>query len=235
MRSNPIPLITICLLVSFSSLAQGDSRYNLLLKTGTITPPQNITTEKLNQFNRNAARTEEKTFAIIQFEQLPTENEKQQLKQFGIELLDYVPNNAYTVTITGLLNESVLLQTKARSIVELTASQKMHGSVSSGLFPAWAVKTPGTVDVWVSFPKTFSFEAVRRELLAKNIDIISDLHKGYNILSLRIAAQRVFELASFPFIEYVQPAPGEDKPLNGWTNWNNNSNLSACSSSTPSS
>ena len=111
MRSNPIPLITICLLVSFSSLAQGDSRYNLLLKTGTITPPQNITTEKLNQFNRNAARTEEKTFAIIQFEQLPTENEKQQLKQSGIELLDYVPNNAYTVTITGLLNESVLLQT----------------------------------------------------------------------------------------------------------------------------
>ena len=105
MRSNPIPLITICLLVSFSSLAQDDSRYSLLLKTGTITPPKNITEEKLNQFNRNAARTDEKTFAIIQFEQLPTENEKDQLKQAGIELLDYIPNNAYTVTITGLLDE----------------------------------------------------------------------------------------------------------------------------------
>ncbi|MEI2738834.1 MAG: S8 family serine peptidase [Chitinophagaceae bacterium] len=220
MRSNPIPLITICLLVSFSSLAQDDSRYNLLLKTGTITPPKNITEEKLNQFNRNAARTDEKTFAIIQFEQLPTENEKDQLKQAGIELLDYIPNNAYTVTITGLLDESILLRTKARSVVELTPSQKMHGSISSGLFPAWAVKTPGTVDVWISFPKTFSFETVRKEFLSKNIDITNDLYKDYNILSLRIAAQRVFELASFPFVEYVQPAPGEDKPLNGWTNWN---------------
>lgn len=183
MRSNPIPLITICLLVSFSSLAQDDSRYNLLLKTGTITPPKNITEEKLNQFNRNAARTDEKTFAIIQFEQLPTENEKDQLKQAGIELLDYIPNNAYTVTITGLLDESILLRTKARSVVELTPSQKMHGSISSGLFPAWAVKTPGTVDVWISFPKTFSFETVRKEFLSKNIDITNDLYKDYNILS----------------------------------------------------
>ncbi|MCY7311611.1 MAG: hypothetical protein LH619_12590, partial [Chitinophagaceae bacterium] len=65
MKPNPIPLITICLLVGFSSLAQDGNRYNLLLKTGTIIPEKNITAEKLNQFNRNATRTGEKTFAII--------------------------------------------------------------------------------------------------------------------------------------------------------------------------
>jgi len=220
MKPNPIPLITICLLVGFSSLAQDGNRYNLLLKTGTIIPEKNITAEKLNQFNRNAARTGEKTFAIIQFEQLPTENEKQQLRQSGIELLDYIPNNAYTVIITGSLNQEALLQAKARAFIEPTPSQKMHSTISSGLFPVWAVKVEGTVEVWISFPKSFLYEEVKKELLTKNIDIISDLYKDYNILSLRVAAQRVFELASFPFIEYVQPAPGEDKPLNGWTNWN---------------
>lgn len=220
MKSNPISLITIFLLVSFSSLAQNDIRYNLLLKTGIVTPGKNITVERLNQFNRTTARTAGITFAIIQFEQLPTENEKLELKKSGIELLDYIPNNAYTVTITGSLNETVLLQTKARSIIELTPSQKMHPSISSGLFPAWAVKVQGTVDVWISFPRSFLYEMVKKELLAKNFDIISDIYKDYNILSLRVAAQRVFELASLPFIEYVQPAPGEDKPLNGWTNWN---------------
>ena len=220
MRPNPIPLITICVLVSLFSLAQDAGQYNLLLKTGTISPEKNITSERLNEFNRRAVRTNEKTFAIIQFEQLPTEAEKHQLKLSGIELLDYIPNNAYTVTITGSLDEIILSQVKARAVVELSPSQKMHTTISSGLFPAWAVKVQGTVDVWVSFPKSFSYSAVKKELLTKNIDIISDLYKEYNILSLRIAAQRVFELASFPFIEYVQPAPGEDKPLNGWTNWN---------------
>ncbi len=220
MKPNPISLITACLLMSFSLLAQNNTRYNLLLKTGIITPEKNITAEKLNQFNRTAARSADKTFAIIQFEQLPTENEKQQLQQAGIELLDYIPNNAYIVTITGSLNAEALLQVKARAVIEPTPSQKMHTTISSGLFPAWAVKVKGTVDVWISFPKSFLYEAVKKELLTKNIDIISDLYKDYNILSLRVAAQRVFELASFPFIEYVQPAPGEDKPLNGWTNWN---------------
>ena len=220
MKPNPISLITICVLVSFSSLAQNDIRYNLLLKTGIVTPEKNITVERVNQFNQTTERKAGINFAIIQFEQLPTENEKQLLKSAGIELLDYIPNNAYTVTITGSINENVLLQTKVRSVIELTPSQKMHSSLSSGLFPAWAVKVQGTVDVWISFPRSFIFEKVKKELQGKNIDIIGDLYKDYNILSLRVAAERVFELASLPFIEYVQPAPGEDKPLNGWTNWN---------------
>jgi hypothetical protein len=192
----------------------------LLLKTGTINPAANISAEKLGQFNRTAARTAEKSFAIIQFEQLPSENEKQQLRAAGIELLDYIPNNAYTVTITGSLDEDVLLQSRARAVVELSPTQKMHSSLSSGRFPAWAVKVAGTVDVWISFPRTFLQETVKKELREKNIDILSEQHSEHYILSLRVAAQRVFELASLPFIEYVQPAPGEDKPLNGWTNWN---------------
>ncbi len=220
MKPNPISLITICVLVSFSTLAQNDSRYNLLLKTGIVTPEKNITLEKVSQFNQTTQQKAGVNFAIIQFEQLPTENEKQQLKNAGIELLDYIPNNAYTVTITGAINETVLLQTKARSVIELTPQQKMHSSLSAGLFPAWAVKVQGTVDVWISFPRSMMYEKVKQELAGKNIDIISDLYKAYNILSLRVAAERVFELASLPFIEYVQPAPGEDKPLNGWTNWN---------------
>jgi len=220
MRSNPIPLITICLLITFCAQAQDDTRYNLLLKSGTITPSKNITPEKLSQFNRSAARTAEKTFAILQFEQLPDEAAKQELKRSGIELLDYIPNNAYTVTISGSLDETVLVRTKARAVVELNPAQKMHIAIASGQFPSWSVKVQGTVDVWISYPKTFSYETVKKELLAKNIDITGNLYKDFNILSLRVAAQRVFELASFPFIEYVQPAPGEDKPLNGWTNWN---------------
>lgn len=220
MRSHPVPFVIVGLLLSLLSWGQDDSEYTLLLKTGTLTPPKNISAERLHQFNRNVTRTAEKTFAIIQFDQLPTAFQKEQLQQAGIELLDYIPNNAYTVTITGLLNESVLIETRARAVVELTPAQKMHSSISSGLFPSWAVQVPGTVDVWISFPKTFSYETVKRELLAKNMLIINDQFKDFYILSLRVASYRVFELASLPYIEYVQPAPGEDKPLNGWTNWN---------------
>ncbi len=213
MRFNPIPL-TICLLVSFSLLAQDNSRYNLLLKSGKFIPEKNITSEQLDQFNRNAVKNAEKTFAIIQFEQLPTENEKQQLKQSGIELLDYIPDNAYTVTITGPVNAVFLNRLKVRALVELSAQQKMQPELAKGNFPTWAVKVAGTVDVWISFPKSFSYEYVQHELQIRNFEITSIQNKDYRVIALRVPVQRLGELALLPFIEFVQSIPSEDKPIN---------------------
>ena len=48
----------------------------------------------------------------------------------------------------------------------------------------------------------------------RNFDITSDLFGEYQVLALRISAQRLDELASLPFIEYVEPAPHEPQPLN---------------------
>ena len=81
MRFNPIPLITLCLFIGFSSLARETSEYNLLLRSGASVPEKNITPEKLNLFNNKAARAANKTFAVIQFEQIPTPAERQQLLQ----------------------------------------------------------------------------------------------------------------------------------------------------------
>ena len=135
MRFNPIPLITLCLFIGFSSLAQETSEYNLLLRSGAIVPEKNITPEKLNLFNNKAARAANKTFAVIQFEQIPTPAERQQLLQQGIELLDYIPNFAYTVTIDGSLSSDILNRFKARSVIELSAVQKNAAGTGSGKFP----------------------------------------------------------------------------------------------------
>lgn len=220
MRFNPIPLITCCLLISFSTWAQTDSHRQLLLKSGTITPVKNITPEAINTFNRNAQTAQEKKFAVIQFEQIPTEAVKQQLRQQGIELLDYIPHNAYTVTISGSLNATVLVQAKASAVIELTAMQKMQPQVAQGNFPAYAVKVAGTVDVNISFPRSFSFDVVNDELRKRNFDITSVELKDYRVITLRIPVQRLGELALLPFIEYVEAIHGDDVPLSQfWTNW----------------
>ncbi|HRE38059.1 MAG TPA: S8 family serine peptidase [Chitinophagaceae bacterium] len=220
MRFYPIPLMAFVLLLSLSVSAQDDSRFSLLLKSGTIVPPKNITVENIDNYNRVASRTNGKALAVIQFEQIPSPSERLQLKQSGIELLDYVPNNAYTATITGSLDLFHLLDFKVRSVVELTPVQKMQPELAAGIFPGHAVKVAGTVDVWISFPSSYAFEEVREQFNKKNIDVIGSRLKEYRILELRIASGRLTELASFPFVEYVQVAPGEDKPLSDlWTNW----------------
>src|SRR5258705_1248078 len=148
MKPNPIPLIAALLLLFQTITAQiskdqhgDDNHYKLLLKNGAFIPQKNITADLAGRFNRKASRTDEKAFAIIQFEKIPTIEERKQLQQAGIELLDYIPNNAYTVTVTGSLNASILAQLKARAFVELTGEQKMQPELTKGYFPSWAIKS----------------------------------------------------------------------------------------------
>src|SRR5882672_852302 len=202
MKPNPIPVLAGLLLLAHSIAAQEDSRYQVQLRSGAFIPEKNISAEKLDQFNRIAYRAAGKTFAIIQFEQLPSTEVKKQLQQSGIELLDYIPNNAYTATINGLLNSNVLLKARARAIVEMSAEQKMQPELAQGVIPPWASSIGGAIDLSISFPKSYSYDEVSRELQTRNFDILSTLYKDYRVINVRASLQRVRELASLPFIEY---------------------------------
>jgi hypothetical protein len=220
MKFYPIPLIAGLLFASLFTAAQEDTRFSLLLKSGTISSPPKITPERIESFNKTAARTAGKSFVIIQFETIPSENLKRELLQSGVELLEYVPHNAYTAVITGSLDINVLSRVQARSIIELTPRQKMQVELANGNIPSYAVKSAGTVDVWINYLSSFSFDEVKRQMQQNNFDILSVNLKEYRIISLRISVQRLNELAAFPFVEFVQVAPGEDKPLsNIWINW----------------
>jgi hypothetical protein len=225
MKPNPIFLVPVLLLCSLFSIAQEDARYRITLKSGSFIPSKNIEQLKIDEVNQRAAKTDGKSFVLLQFENIPTLSERTELKLAGIELLDYIAGNAYTATISGAMNTGVLLRTKARAVVELSAQQKMEPALAAGIFPAWAVKTPGTVDVWVSFPKSFSYTQVVTELAKKNIDIQESIYQQYRIISLRIAANRLAELAVMPCIEYVQAAPKEDEPVNHKSTVNTKANV----------
>lgn len=223
MKFNPIPLITLCLLAGFYSSAQDDSRYTLQLQSGAFVPSKNITTEALNGVRQRAVAG--RSFLVLQFEQIPNEAERKQLAAAGIELLDYIPNNAYTAMVTGFLDASLLQRAQARAVVELTPAQKMQARLAKGNIPSYAVKIPGTIDVWISFPKTFSFETVGAELQAKNFDVNDIRYKDYRIIGLRIAVERLSELAALPLIDYVQAAPAEDQLLNNKSMLNARANV----------
>jgi hypothetical protein len=81
------------------------------------------------------------------------------------------------------------------------------------------------VDVWISFPKTISFEEVKQLLGEKSIEITSVDYSKYHIIGLRIARQRLNEVASFPFIEYIEPAPHGAQTLNYIAKQNSRGNV----------
>jgi hypothetical protein len=198
MKFNPVPVIAALWLLSLFAFSQvvsaqqkEDPAFRLLLKNGSITPEKNITADKVKELDRKMARTDGKSFLVIQFENIPTAAERKQLQQAGIELLDYIPNKAYTATVTRSLDSGLLHKVNARAIIELTPEQKMQPDLAKGIYPPWAVKVGGTVEVWISFPASFSFTVVYAALLLKNFDITTTKLASYRIIGLQISQNRV--------------------------------------------
>ncbi|MCF2516174.1 S8 family serine peptidase [Dyadobacter sp. CY351] len=200
-------------LTSLSVTAQNGKDFKVLLNSGSFTPEKNISANKQGANLRTAADGS-RTFVVIQFESIPNNAERDELKKQGIELLDYIPNNAYTATVAGNSDKSALARMHGRAIFELTPEQKMQPGLAKGRLPVHAVKLPGTVDVWINYPRSFTYHEISSQLKAKGFEIISDQYKDYQVVALRIADNRVKELAGQPFVQYVQAAPAQDKAFN---------------------
>ncbi|RYZ30152.1 MAG: T9SS type A sorting domain-containing protein [Chitinophagaceae bacterium] len=208
MKQNHL-LLVVLLALSTSLFAQ-----SIQLRTGSFQPASNIRKEAIDSFNISSKRFSGQSFAVIQFNRLPTTGEQKALIANGITLLEYLPQYAYTVSIKGNVSADALRLAGARSIFQLQPKQKMPEYFARGIIPSWAVKVAGTVDVWISFQKTVTAPEVLAQLRAANVDILSEEHKQYRVLALRIAANRIQEIAALPFVEYIQPAPPKDQPLN---------------------
>jgi hypothetical protein len=107
MKLNRLTLLSLLLLLSPALFAQAD--FSLHLKNGFVTLQPNIRKGIVDSFNLKAQRFQQKSFAILQFESIPTEATKKLLSANGIELLEYIPNNAYTVTISGNPSSTILV------------------------------------------------------------------------------------------------------------------------------
>ncbi|MGZ3895448.1 MAG: S8 family serine peptidase [Flavisolibacter sp.] len=213
MKLNRLPFLIFFLSLSLFSFCQ-DHDNPIFLRTGTVHPEANIRQGFIDSLNRSAVRVDNTSLVVLQFEKIPGDNIRKALSLGGIELLDYVSGNAYTATIRGDLTAAGLRQAHVRSVLTLSPAQKIHPLLLRKAPPSWAVRSAGTVDVWISFPRTFPVTEVISHLKQLNIDVLGMSLQAYGILPLRLASGRLAELASLPFVEYVQPSPPQDQPLN---------------------
>lgn len=221
MRINPIPLMAGLLCLSISVSGQDSSGYRLQLSSGSFIPPRNIDQPSLSsELVKSVPAGSTRAFVLLQFEKPPTVDQKEQMKQQGIHLLGYVPHHAYTATISSTSDIGFLKQMNVRALVLLSAAQKMQPQLAAGNFPSRIIRSAGTVEVWISFPRSFDLASTQRLLRENNFEIVSSDLQAYRILAVRSSVQRLGTLALLPCVEYVQAPPGEDEPLSAfWPNW----------------
>lgn len=128
-----------------------------------------IDTSSLDE-RRNTEFTQDSTLgpghAIIQFESLPSFDERKELEAMGIRLLDYISNNAYWAAI-GNASDAATLQSAGPSIRwagHADPAHKQSPQLQSGNWPGYLHSDKDSVDLSVLFFKDVNQAEAERAL-----------------------------------------------------------------------
>jgi hypothetical protein len=202
-------------LVSILCVVQTYAQSNLIrLKNRVFAAEKNVASFNYSSLTVKHQEFGGKIFCIIQFN-VPIDNSrKQALLNEGVELFHYIPDNAYTAVITKNVAASFLVKQNITSITELGPEDKLSSRLLKKQIPFWAIKQANKVDVIVHFSKGISASFAKDYFISHQYQLMDDAWSGYGFVTLRIDQEKINDLASFPFVEYIEPIAPEPKTFN---------------------
>lgn len=152
-----------------------------------------------------------KVVRIIQFQSIPDLAGLEKMRNAGITILDYLPENAYVVRLT--LNQAAfntLSAVGAIAITEFNASYKLDKPLLSDYIPSHAI-TGSKARFEIQYFKTLSHDQVKSWLKSRHVSILSDYPTARTFV-VEGLQNDYKKYAGFPFISFVQAATPASEP-----------------------
>ncbi len=192
--------------------AQAQQPGQLHLRAGDITVGDNISQ------NTFAPAPDEivngRYYRFIRFSQLPMEAQKKQMEDLGIRFLNYIPDNAYIVSIPQGFDLSQLKNFGAAGTLPNSYNLKMTPALLNGDLPDYAQRPNDEAEIIVDCYSDIPMSDVLGELKSRSVNVLKhDAHMP--LVNVRVKKSRMDELAKLPFVSFVEPcyAPGEPEEL----------------------
>lgn len=190
-----------------TSLAQD---YSVNLLKGTRTFDVNA-----KDFNSNSILSQEiwqnSVYRFVQFNAIPTDDQKLAIDQAGIELLEYIPNYTYIASVPVSISASELTQLNIRSIETIDDIYKIGQRIQDEEYPDWATTKFGTVLLSIALFDNVEFEAAMAELENEGIQT-TVLLDHVNMAFVEITPSKIQSLVEKPFVKYLDIIPDPGTP-----------------------
>jgi hypothetical protein len=199
----------LCSFLFFVNLSAQQNDYQILFLNETVHPVENTQDFANNTVINANENYDGYYYRIIQFYDIPTNAEHQKIKENGIELLEYLPSRAYIAAIPNSLNPQKLIALKVRAVLEITPNFKIAGDLQQQYFEDWAMRG-NRVAVQIKYYKNIKQRDLLLHLKADGIEV--EMANGYNnFLQATIEKDKIQEIASLPYISYLEliPSPGK--------------------------
>ena len=198
---------TLFLLFLFSSNLSAQVDYKILLASGEITPTENIRDFVENSTIAAQENYDGYYYQIIQFFEVPTNAQHQQITQSGIQLLEYLPRRAYIAAIPVTMNPEKLVALNVRSVLDISLDYKIANNLKQASFPDWAIQKE-RVEVMIKYYKNIE-QSDLLPYLAEDGIMVERSNRYNNFFKATIDKDKVAEIAALPYISYLElgPAP----------------------------
>lgn len=197
-------LLTSMLLAGNLLFAQTD--YNLHLKSGLIPSTELSLPASLSLHQQSIFKG--KYYLLLQFDALPSQQEKEKMHLAGISLLDYIPNYSFLAQMDKSVSPNQLRGFGVRAIMAFSASQKLAPSLAQANFPAHCVMDADHIAVSILPYQGINKTELAQHLLANGFETHNSiqLHQGLEAI---IAISELNKLAALAPVMYIQPMEPE--------------------------
>ncbi len=218
MTAKHLFLPAIALLCSLTLNAQ--EVHPILFKTGTFQPAI-VQGAPAHDYSAEEV-VEGHYYRLVQFDAIPTRNDKSALFTAGVELLNYIPNNAFFARISTGANMSVLSSKGCTAFHPIETRFKLSPDVYRENAPHWALFGTTSVELNAMYYDGIETSAAEATLTTFGAEV---LHAGTShTIRIRVPLSRLealYQLPEFFYFEYVAP-PEEPDNLDGRTDHRSN-------------
>ncbi len=211
------PLVVFLLAANFVfSTISAQNRsvdYTIHFKTGSVVPDNNAQ-EYLNSFSSSSESIyANQFFKIIQFSDLPDEATRATLKNAGVTLLDYLPNNAYFASFESDFNAGGLLDIGIRSIVDVETDYKLAPIIIDENYPDHAILEDGKISLLVSYYPNLDPDQIVNALSSEGYKIIGRDDFG-SYANIAVPLSDIRRITDLPYVIYIEPVYPVPEPEN---------------------
>ena len=194
------------ILQSFSIAFANDRSYDLLLLSGTVSEEKAGGAAQSPSLSF-APDTEDVfdgfRFRIIQFQEMPTNEEKQRLEELGIFLLDYLPNLAYYSAIQEDVALDPFPDALIRNIIPVSPDFKLHPDLSGDEVPGWIKNETGKFDLVVTTYSIIDQQQILADLEVFGAEVLD--YDRFDMATIRVEEEKLQDLMYLPYISFIEP------------------------------
>ncbi len=204
-------LYLLCLLAFISLQVNATGNYDLLFKSGSVTTEQNLEQFIASPGIEPGDIFGDEYFRIVQFNSIPTAEQRMALKEAGIRLTTYFPNYAYMTILKTNSNLNVLRDAGVRSVIRFKTEWKLNQQLAGGIFPDHAMPDKNHIDLVVRYFKSLDGNMVAQQFSAAGYTINRRYDYG-SWIEIRCLTEEVEQVAAMPFVCGVEPIAPEPTP-----------------------